>query len=229
MKILPIVFSALLASFSFSNADEDTLLVRLYEEEVLAHDLYVALGKKFTDIMPLQHIPQSEKMHQEVMAGILKERGIDLPKPAKGARFVTEGLDATYKKWFKEGKVSAAAACRVGVRLEDYDIADLIEAQKKMPEIKDVLGNLIAASENHLRAFHRNMTARGGSYDVEALPKADFDAILSGEGGCCGTCGKGDGPSKGKGKGSGNGKGKGPRNGKGQQSGKGKCACQKVD
>ena len=220
MKMFSIVITALLASFGASQADEKDMLIRLYEEEVLAHDLYVALGEKFTDIMPLQHIPHSEKMHQEMLAGILKERGIDLPKPAKGARFVSEGLDATYKKWYKEGKASEAAACRVGVRLEDHDIADLIEAQTKLPEMKDVLGNLIAASENHLRAFHRNLTARGGTYEVEALPKADFDAILASEGG---GCGPGSGNGNGNGKGPGNGKGKGPQNG----NGKGKCACQK--
>lgn len=189
------------------NAD----LIRLYEEEILAHDLYVTLGKTHTDIMPLKNIPRSEKMHRDALAAILKSEGIKVPKPPKGRRFVSDGLDQLFKQWRAEGMKSEAAACRVGVRLEDHDIADLRQAQIDFPKHKEVLAQLEAASNNHLRAFHRNLTSRGGSYKVEALPAADLKKILNSDndcGPCERACGPGNGEGRGQGNGNGNGNGK---------------------
>lgn len=166
-------------------------LLRLYEEEILAHDLYVALAKEYPDIMPLRNIPQSELRHRQALATILKAEGIRLPKPVRGRRFVSAGLDATFAKWLAEGRESAAAACQAGVRLEDHDIADLRQAQLDFPKHKAVLAQLEAASNQHLRAFHRNLTARGGQYTPEAIPAADFTAILAGGSPGSGACGAG--------------------------------------
>lgn len=219
-----------LALGSLASSADPGHLIRLYEEEVLAHNLYVELGKIHPDIRPLQNIPHSEARHREVMAGILKSEGIALPKAEDGRRFVTKGLDETYHQWLKEGRRSGVDACRVGVRLEDHDIADLRLAQKAYPVHKNALGNLEAASNNHLRAFHRNMLNRGGRYEAEALSKADFTAIVEGDmqrGGCgkdcdeacskngkkedCRKCGCGNSKGQGQRGRQGQGKGRGPR------------------
>lgn len=171
-------------------------LIRLYEEEVLAHDLYVELGKIHKDIMPLRNIPRSEAVHQKVMAGILGAHGIDVPKAPKNRRFVTKGLDKLFDDWLAEGRKSPAAACRVGVRLEEHDIADLIAAQKQFPDSKVPLANLERASGNHLRAFHFNLTSRDGSYEPEVLSKKDFEAILAAPHGGPGRKGHGKGIGK---------------------------------
>lgn len=178
-----------LALGSVAAAADSRDLIRLYEEEVLAHDLYIALGKKYPDIRPLQNIPHSEARHRDVMAGILKAEGISVPEAPEGRRFATEGLDKLYRKWLRQGRKSAMAACKAGVRLEDHDIADLRQAQLDFPKHKEALAQLEAASNNHLRAFHRNLTSRGGDYRAEALPAADFTAIVEGEmqPGACGT------------------------------------------
>jgi hypothetical protein len=191
MNTTTILALGLLAFTSVARAAGPGDLIRLYEEEILAHDLYVALGNEYPDIMPLRNIPRSELMHRDALGAILKSEGIQLPRPARGRRFVTEGLDETYVKWLAEGKKSARDACRVGVRLEDFDIVDLRKAQTDFPAHKEVLGQLEAASNNHLRAFHRNLTARDGKYTPEALSPDDLKAILSGggDGGRgCGPC-----------------------------------------
>jgi len=220
MKSLLISTLLLLSIASIARAAGPADLIRLYEEEILAHDLYVALGKIHPEVMPFQNIPSSEMRHREAMAAILKADGIGLPKPEEGRRFVSEGLDEIFAKWLAEGVKSEAAACLVGVRLEDHDIADLRKAQADFPKHKEVLAQLEAASNNHLRAFNRNLTSRGGSYMSEALPEADLKAILDGAGkgagGCnaaCGSSGCGCGKRSGGGKGKGKGKGKGNRNG----------------
>jgi hypothetical protein len=191
----PRVLSALcLFAFNLTaSAGDPADLVRLYEDEILAHDLYVALGKIHPEIRPFQNIPHSEASHRETMAGVLKAEGIALPKPPEGKRFVSEGLDEIFAKWLAEGVKSEADACRVGVRLEDHDIAELRKARMEFSQHKDTLAALEAASNNHFRAFHRNLKSRGGEYKAEALPAADIQKILDGENDCgaCGNvCGK---------------------------------------
>jgi hypothetical protein len=220
MKPFFLSILSFMAIASIGRAAGPADLIRLYEDEILAHDLYVALGKIHPEVMPLQNIPFSEMRHREAMASILKTEGIVLPKPAKGGRFVSEGLDEIFAKWLAEGAKSEADACRVGVRLEDHDIAELRQAQTDFPKHREVLGQLEAASNNHLRAFHRNLTARGGNYTPEALTKADFKAILDDKGKGAGGCNAaGDSPGGGCGKGS---CGKGRRNGSGGGQGNGK-------
>lgn len=197
----------------------ETDLIRLYEEEVLAHDLYVELGRIHPGIMPFQNIPGSESQHREVMAGILKKEGIPLPKPPKGKRFVTKDLNKIFNKWLREGRSSELDACRVGVRLEEFDITDLRKAQKDSPDYKDSFAALESASNNHLRAFYRNLSSRGGSYTPESLPEKDFQSIVNsaqqpGACKCDGNC-KQDAKGPGKGRGQGNGKGRGPGKGNG--------------
>lgn len=194
MKSLILSTIGLFAIAANATAGPDAL-IRLYEEEILAHDLYVALGQKFPEVMPLKNIPQSELRHREALAAVLKTEGIELPKPAAGQRFLSEGLDATYANWLADGRESAAAACRAGVRLEDHDIAELRKAQLDFPKHKAVLAQLEAASNNHLRAFHRSLTARGGAYTPEAIPAADFKAILDGSNSAAGGCKAGCGPN----------------------------------
>lgn len=182
-------------------------LIRLYEEEILAHDLYVELGKTHPDIMPFKNIPTSEARHREVMAGILKKEGIALPEPAAGKRFVTKDLNKTYNKWLREGRQSELAACRVGVRLEEFDIADLRKAQQDSPAYKDSFAALEAASNNHLRAFHRNLSNRGGDYTPESLSQSDFQTIINSDQ----QRGARNQKAKGNQRGKANGRGNGPR------------------
>ena len=68
MKPLLVSAFGLLAIASVARAAGPADLIRLYEEEILAHDLYVALGKIHPEVMPLRNIPQSELRHREAMA-----------------------------------------------------------------------------------------------------------------------------------------------------------------
>lgn len=187
-----VIAALVLLGMGAAHAADPAELIRLYEEEILARDLYVALGKIHPVIRPFQNIPHSEASHREAMAAVLKVDGIALPKPPEGKRFASEGLDELFAKWLAEGAKSEADACRVGVRLEDHDIAGLRKAQVDFPAHKETLAALEAASNNHFRAFHRNLKARGGEYKAEALPAADIQKILEGEndcGGCKAACG----------------------------------------
>lgn len=205
-------------------AAEPAALVRLHEEEILAHDLYVALSKVHPDLMPLRNIPSSEARHRDAMAAILAKEKIAAAEVPAGRRFSSPGLDPLFKNWLEEGKKSPADACRVGVRLEEHDIADLRKAQVDFPAHKEVFAALEAASNNHLRAFHRNLTRHGGTYQPEVLSAAEFKAILDGTQGACGCegacgadCAKPGAKAQGKGQGGpGRGRGPGGPNGRGK-------------
>lgn len=208
-------------------AAEPAALVRLHEEEILAHDLYVALSKVHPDLMPLRNIPASEARHRDAMAVVLGKEKISAAELPAGRRFSTPGLDPLFKNWLEEGKKSPADACRVGVRLEEHDIADLRKAQVDFPAHKEVFAALEAASNNHLRAFHRNLTRLGGTYQPEVLTTAELKTILDGTQGACGcegacgaACAKPEakaqgqgqgGPRRGRGPGGPNGRGKGAK------------------
>ncbi len=179
-------------SIPFLHAADPAALVRLHEEEILAHDLYVALSKAHPELMPLRNIPSSETRHRDAMAAILAKENISVAEMPARHRFRSPGLDKLFNDWLEEGKSSPAAACRVGVRLEEHDIADLRKAQVQFPAHKKIFAALEAASNNHLRAFHRNLTRHGETYQPEVLSVADLKAILEGAqgtGSCKGACG----------------------------------------
>lgn len=217
---------------------QQTELIKLYEEEVMAHDLYVALGKIHPEIRPFQNIPHSERRHRDAILAIMEQYQVEVPKSPKNQRFVSGGLDTMFKKLLAKGRQSPAAACKVGVGFEELDIAELRAAQETLPFAKDTLAQLEWASGNHLRAFHRNLTAHGGQYKATHLKKKDLKNILAGKGpqaavgcgkgnagtpksgGCnrqCRSCDQDAAPGQGKGRG----KGKGRRQGRGNGNGPG--------
>lgn len=165
-------------------------LVSLYEEEILAHDLYVAFGKQWPDVRPFQNIPRSEQMHREAMSGVCKNNRVPLPRSVSGRKFATSGLNDLFDKLRDQGSKSEVAALRAGALIEETDIADLrkMQAVSKSDSDKAVFANLEAASCNHFRAFVRNLEARGEKYTPSVLSPTDANKILaaSSSGGCCG-------------------------------------------
>jgi hypothetical protein len=183
---------------------EKTSLIHMREEEKLAHDVYVALGKKF-DLKPFANIPRSEKQHQSAVAGLMQRYGIadpvaDMPE----GKFASKQMQALYDKLVETGSKSEVAALSVGAQIEELDIKDLREqaAQSDKSDIKSVYAALEAASVNHLNAFMRNLKARGGTYSAQHLTQAQFDELLE-------TPGKGKGPGRGAGAAAGQGRGRG--------------------
>ncbi len=65
--------------------------------------------------------------------------------------------------------------------IEEIDIKDLIDAIKSTDneDLKFVYGNLLRASENHLRAFTRNLNRRGVNYQPIHLDKNYYLEIIN--------------------------------------------------
>lgn len=196
------------ASGDISTEEIDGLLL-MREEEKLAHDVYSALYEEWGQNV-FNNIASSEAAHMEAVAGLLERFGIDDPVGDNGqGEFESEELQALYDDLLEMGTVSLEDALRVGAAVEEIDIVDLqdLMALSTDPEILQVYGNLLAGSENHLRAFVRTLERQtGSSYQPEYMESDAFDLVMEAE-----SAGR----SVSGGRGGGSGRGAGGRNSQG--------------
>lgn len=178
-------------------------LIWMREEEKLAGDVYRYLYEQWGSSV-FSNIAESENLHVQSVQAILNAYGIEDPAKAEAGQFSDPDLQALYDQLIAQGSKSLEAAYMVGGAIEEIDILDLEEriAQTDNADIILVYENLMAGSENHLRAFVRvyeNQILQ--SYAPQYLTQAYYDEIMAGESGL----GQGIG---GQGAGQGNGQGK---------------------
>ena len=145
------------ASNKQATADE---LAYLIEEEKLAHDVYQAMYTKW-GARVFGNIQRSETMHQNMVWAVMNSRGLSDPRRQEVGRFNNTDLQALYDRLIAQGNQSRVDAYKVGVIVEETDIADLKKTIANLDtadtDIKATLENLLHASENHLRAFNRQL------------------------------------------------------------------------
>lgn len=144
------------ASLTLSD-EEQASLAFLREEEKLARDVYFALGEKFGHNTFL-NIQRSEQEHMDQVKILLDQYGLPDPvaetQDARGV-FLNPDLQALYDLLMERGEVSLEEALRVGMLIEETDIADLQAGMDVAtnPDFIDLYSRLLKGSENHLRAF----------------------------------------------------------------------------
>jgi hypothetical protein len=134
------------------------LLLYLIEEEKLAHDVYTAMYQKYGANV-FGNILESESTHQARVLTLLQARNIPDPRSAELGVFKNQELQKLYNQLIERGNKSAVEAYKVGVAIEEKDIAD-ISTQLATATDQDVIAtleSLRSASENHLRAFNRQL------------------------------------------------------------------------
>lgn len=137
-------------------AQQNDVLLRMYEEERMAHDLYVALGEKWGS-RKFDNISRAEVKHQELMGQQLDRLGMSRPEAMGPGNYQFDELDVLYADWLRRGLTSQAEAFRVGAELERQDIADLEAAKEQTTDavLQAAYDRLIAGSKNHLAAFEK--------------------------------------------------------------------------
>lgn len=141
-------------------ATADAALVKnltfMREEERLARDLYRALAGLHDNALPFSRIAVSEQRHFDTLGLLLTRYGIADPSAGRAAgSYADPGLQKLYDDLLAKGRTSPAAAHEVGIAVETEDIADLKAAiaETTQADAKQVFGNLMRGSENHLAAF----------------------------------------------------------------------------
>jgi hypothetical protein len=157
-------------------------LTYLREEEKLARDVYITLYSKW-GVRVFGNISQSEDQHFGAIKLLLDR--YQLPDPAANhvvGIFQNEGLQTLYGDLISQGESSLNSAMRVGAILEELDIRDLEKAAASTDnnDLKLVYQNLRQASENHMRAFVRQLAAEGESYLPQYITPAAFSEIVAG-------------------------------------------------
>jgi hypothetical protein len=163
------------------DANEAAGIAYMREEEKLAHDVYAKLYAKW-GLRAFGNISQSEERHFESIKLLLDR--YELPDPAANNSigvFRNDGLQTLYGDLIKQGESSLQAALRVGATVEDLDIRDLKKAiaSTDNEDLKLIYGNLLGASENHLRAFAGQLESAGESYRAQYISSTTLSDILA--------------------------------------------------
>ena len=138
--------------------EQEALLLYLIEEEKLAHDAYTTLYAQY-GARVFGNILQSEATHQDKVLTLLNARGIPDPRQNEVGVFKNTELQNLYNALMSKGAQSAEEAYKVGVAIEEKDIADITKQLSTAtdPDIISTLELLRKGSENHLRAFNRQL------------------------------------------------------------------------
>lgn len=144
-----------------SEEQKDTLFF-IFQEEKVARDVYITLGKMYTNESTFANIQISEQEHI-LSAQVLCERyGID----TSGVNLSQEDdfvgqlelheMQELYNQCIELGQVSLLEALKVGRLIEVTDIDDLERAAEGMPsDVVRVYESLKDGSLNHLDAFEK--------------------------------------------------------------------------
>ena len=161
--------------------EEKAGLILMREEEKLARDVYVTLGEKW-NLPMFSNIHRAEQIHSDAVKALLDR--YDLEDPIKNDAtgiFTSPELSGLYKKLVDMGSASLMDALKVGATIEDLDIKDLNELLVKTDneDIKVTYKFLNKGSRNHMRAFSRQITNRGGAYTPQYISNAEYENIIS--------------------------------------------------
>ena len=156
---------------------EGILLMR--EEEKLAHDVYSFFVEKY-NIPIFRNIKQSEVMHQKSMIWLMEKYDIKDPSFEEQGKFNNKELQKLYDRLTVQGN-TLIEALKIGAYIEELDIFDLKKLMKKTDneDILRVYSRSLWGSENHFRAFTRNLSNRGVEYEPEFLTKEEMETMLN--------------------------------------------------
>lgn len=156
-------------------------ILYMREEEKLARDVYLTFYQQWG--LPIfQNIADSEQTHMEALKTLIDRYGLDDPAAGNDVgTFTDPTLQSLYDELTASGRVSPAAALRVGAAIEEIDIIDLQEhiAETDKMDIVRVYENLMHGSRNHLRAFVSTLERQEGeTYQPQYLDQETYDGII---------------------------------------------------
>jgi hypothetical protein len=189
------------AAVQLTEAEEQHILY-MREEEKLARDVYLTMYELW-GAQIFANISESEQRHMDAVKTLITRYGLVDPvvDDAVGI-FTNQDFEILYDELVVDGSVSLEEALKVGVRIEELDIADLELALQdtSMRAVQRVFQNLFNGSYNHLSAFQRNIET-GGTECPGQLGLGDRTCPADQEGGMMRRGNRRSGNSRGQGNG----------------------------
>ncbi len=148
---------------------EEQHILYMREEEKLARDVYLTLYELWGAEI-FANISESEQRHMDAIKSLITRYGLVDPVVDDAiGMFTNPNFVGLYDELVADGSVSLEEALKVGVRIEELDIADLELAlqETSMRAVRRVFQNLLNGSYNHLDAFQRNIEAGGTECPVQ--------------------------------------------------------------
>lgn len=158
--ILLVLFS--MNSFSQNTSQTEQTVADMkfmLEEEKVARDVYEYLDEIW-NLRVFNNIKQSEQQHMDMIQTLLDDNNFEYKLSDKRGVFLNDDLQKMYNNLIEKGGKSVHDAFLVGILIEEADIADLEKAIANTNDeyIRQVYSNLLRASNNHLRAFNRQLS-----------------------------------------------------------------------
>jgi hypothetical protein len=163
-----------------SQEEYDGLLL-MREEEKLARDVYMELSDIW-GVRVFSNIARSEQTHMDAVLTVMETYHMDDPiqDDSRGI-FTNPELADLYEQLIEKGSNSLTDAFTVGAIIEDLDIKDLrvLLSETENEDIIRVYKNLEKGSENHMRAFIRQLEKNGSSYKAQFITDIELAEILN--------------------------------------------------
>jgi hypothetical protein len=135
---------------------EELNILYMREEEKLARDVYLVMYDLWGANI-FANISESEQRHMDAIQRLITRYGLTDPVTDDViGTFTDPDLQELYDDLIEAGEVSLEEALKVGVAIEELDIADLERALTETDKrnIERVFQNLLNGSNNHLDAFN---------------------------------------------------------------------------
>ena len=145
-------------SSGLTDAEKANILY-LFEEEKLAHDIYVQMYTSYGAYI-FNNISESEQRHMDSVAKLIFKYELDDTVTTKNpGDFDNTIIQDEYDRLLVKGGLSLASALEAGVEIEEMDIDDIerMLGETDKNDITRVLNNLLDGSYNHLDAFETHL------------------------------------------------------------------------
>ena len=144
------------AAVQLTEAEEQHILY-MREEEKLARDVYLTLYELW-DAEIFVNISESEQRHVDAIKRLITRYDlVDLVVNDAIGEFANQDFADLYDELVEIGEISLEEALKVGVRIEELDIADLDQAlqETSMRSVRRIFQNLLNGSYKHLDEIGR--------------------------------------------------------------------------
>ncbi|MDX9919417.1 MAG: DUF2202 domain-containing protein [Paludibacter sp.] len=160
-------------------SNEEMGLYLMREEEKMAMDIYAYFYEKY-QIPIFNNIAKSESKHTSAVLRLINYFGLKDPALEPTAEYSNEEIQHLYTKLTSEAN-TIEEALSTGAFIEEYDIADLkkLIAETQNADIKLVYANLLRGSENHIKAFAKQLKFRGIEYVPQILSQEEYNSIIN--------------------------------------------------